>query len=61
MIIIQELEKGVTTYSSILPGESYGQRSLVAYSPWDHKELDTTEVTSQYHSGHITPNPIPLL
>ena len=26
-----------------LPGESRGQRSLVGYSPWDHKELDTTE------------------
>ena len=27
----------------LLPGKSHGQRSLVAYSPWDHKELDTTE------------------
>ena len=26
-----------------LPGESNGQRSLVGYSPWGHKELDTTE------------------
>ena len=26
-----------------LPGELHGQRSLVAYGPWDHKELDTTE------------------
>ena len=26
-----------------LPGESHGQRSLVAYSSWDHKELDMTE------------------
>ena len=26
-----------------LPGESQGQRSLVGYSPWGHKELDTTE------------------
>ena len=25
-----------------LPGEPPGQRSLVGYSPWDHKELDTT-------------------
>ena len=24
-------------------GESHGQKSLVGYSPWDHKELDTTE------------------
>ena len=26
-----------------LPGESNGQRSLVGYSRWGHKELDTTE------------------
>ena len=26
-----------------LPGESHGPRSLVGYSPWGHKELDTTE------------------
>ena len=26
-----------------LPGESHGQRSLVGYSPWGHKELVTTE------------------
>ena len=29
-----------------LPGESHGQRSLEGYSPWSHKESDTTEVTS---------------
>jgi len=26
-----------------LPGESHRQRSLVSYSPWGDKELDTTE------------------
>ena len=26
-----------------LAGESHGQRSLVGYSPWDHKESDTTK------------------
>jgi len=26
-----------------LPGEFHGQRSLVDYSPWGHKESDTTE------------------
>ena len=26
-----------------LPGVSHGQRSLVGYSPWGHKESDTTE------------------
>ena len=27
-----------------LPGESHGQRSLMRYSPWGHKESDTTEL-----------------
>ena len=27
----------------LLPGKSHGQRSLVGYSPWRCKELDTTE------------------
>ena len=26
-----------------LPGEFHGQRNLVGYSPWTHKELDMTE------------------
>ena len=26
-----------------LPGKSHGQRSLVGYSPWGHRESDTTE------------------
>ena len=26
-----------------LPGKSHGQRSLIGYSPWGHKESDTTE------------------
>ena len=26
-----------------LPGEFHGERSLVGYSPWGHKELDMTE------------------
>ena len=26
-----------------LPGEFHGQRSLVGYSPWGHKESDTTK------------------
>ena len=29
--------------SIFLPGKLYGQRSLASYSPWSHKELDTTE------------------
>ena len=26
-----------------LPGKSHGRKSLVGYSPWGHKESDTTE------------------
>ena len=29
--------------SVFLPGEFHGQKSLVGYSPWNHKESDTTE------------------
>ena len=29
----------------VLPGESHGQRSLTGFSPWDHQESDTTELT----------------
>ena len=31
-----------------LLGESYGQRSLVGYSPWGRKESDTTDHTHIY-------------
>ena len=31
--------------TSILAGKSHGQSSLVGYSPWDHKESDTTAAT----------------
>ena len=38
------LEKEMPTHSStLLPGKSCGGRSLVDYSPWGRKELDTTE------------------
>ena len=40
------LEEGMAAQSSIfLPGESHGQRSLVGYSPWGHKESDMIEAT----------------
>ena len=35
-----------------LPGESHGQRSLAGYSPWDHKESDTTEHACMHWSLH---------
>ena len=37
------LEKGMTTSPVFLPGEFRGQKSLVGYSPWCHKELDQIE------------------
>ena len=33
----------MTTHSSMLAWEIHGQRSLVGYGPWCHKESDTTE------------------
>ena len=41
----RSLEEGMATHSSILGGESHGQRSLAGYSPWGRQELDTTEAT----------------
>ena len=35
----------------LLLGKSHGRRILVGYSPWDHKELDTTErLHFQFHA-----------
>ena len=46
------------------PENPHGQRSLVGYSPWGHKESDTTEQlnTAQTHIPLITLNggPVPL-
>ena len=52
------LEKEMATHSSILAWEFHGQRSLAAYSPWGHKELDMTEwlththTHARTHTGH---------
>ena len=32
----------------LLPGKSHGQRSLVGYSPWGCKELDTTSLPTWF-------------
>ena len=37
------LEKEMTTTLVLLPGEFHGQRNLLGYSPWSHKESDMTE------------------
>ena len=36
------LEKEMQPTPIFLPGKSHGQRSLAGYSPWGHKEYDTT-------------------
>jgi len=36
-------EGNVNTLQYSFPGESHGWRNLVGYSPWGHKESDTTE------------------
>ena len=46
------LEEGMA-HSSILAWEICGQRGLVGYSPWGHKELDTTERLSNINSSII--------
>ena len=33
------------------PGELHEQRSLAGYSPWGHKELDTTEQLSLHYDN----------
>ena len=42
------LEEGMATHSSVLAGESRGQRSLAECSSWGHKESDTTERLSTH-------------
>ena len=37
------LEKEMAIHSSTIAWKSHGQRSLVGYSSWGHKELDMTE------------------
>ena len=39
----RSLEGGHDNHSSILVWRIHRQRSLVGYSPWGHKESDTTE------------------
>ena len=46
------LEKEIATHSSILAWKPHGQRSLAGYSPWDHKESDTTKQLSTHIHTH---------
>ena len=54
------LEKGVSTHSLFplripvcLPGKSHGQKTLAGYSPWGHKESDTTEQLTLHFTSKI--------
>ena len=49
------LEKEMATLPSILSWKSHGQRSLVGYSPWGCKELDTTERLTHLNWAPATP------
>ena len=42
------LEKDMVAHSNILAWRIPWQRRLVGYSPWGHKELDTTERTRMH-------------
>ena len=48
----------MAAHSSILPGESHGQRSQAGYSPWSRKELDVTERISTLGFA-ASPYPLP--
>ena len=43
-----------------LPGEAHGQRNLAGYTPWGHKESDTTEgllLLSHYSRDQLCATP----
>ena len=43
MTLLLKVDFSMPSTPVLLPGKSHGQRSLVGYSPWGHKELDMTE------------------
>ena len=56
------LEKRMATTPAFLPGAFQGQRSLVGYRPWGHKELDTTEWVTlplTFHGNYCHEHPVP--
>ena len=55
-------EKEIATHSSTLAWKSHGRRSLVGYSPWSHKELDTTKrMNTQFREENEEAAPSSLL
>ena len=43
----------------VLPGKFHGQRSLASYSPWGHKESDTTEHARTHEAEGKEKNSLP--
>ena len=43
-------EKKMEDTLVFMPEKSHGQRSLVGYSPWGHKESDVTELLNNSNS-----------
>ena len=50
------LEKEMATHRTVLARITHGQRSLAGYSPWGHKESDTTEQPSVHTRSYKKPN-----
>ena len=45
----------------LLPGKAHGERSLVGYNPWGHKESNTTEHEhTRVHTHTHTPHNLAL-
>ena len=59
MHVDKPVEKEIATGSSILAGKSHGQRTLVGYSPWRHKESNMTEQFSHVDKRRETEEYIP--
>ena len=50
------LEEEMATHSSVLAGNSHGQRRLVGCNPWGLKELGTTEHASVHNHARTYHN-----
>ena len=48
------LEEGMATHSSILAGESLGQRSLAGYSSWGRSRTQLSDFTFTFTFNNLT-------
>ena len=55
-LLIQRRRRAWQPTLVFLPGESPGQRSLVDYSPWGHKELDSADLDKGHKSLILLPS-----